>query len=145
MTYYDPSGYGILNFLCPKDEINEGVGEKDAEQGQSTPEGSGNNQVNTALTFEEALEQLEHSGLRPGQTVISRSRVMELVDGYDPIQAQSSVYTDFDGTRYLVEGHHTTVAATMLGRGSDFNMNAYTNQVPSAFGIHWIKKWFEFW
>ncbi len=69
---------------------------------------------------------------------------MEIVDSYDPIKVSSSVYTDATG-RYLVEGHHTTVATTMLGKGSGLNMNTPTKQVPSATNIHWTKKWYEFW
>ncbi len=96
------------------------------------------------LSFDEALNKLEHSSLKPGQTIISKKRVMELVNDYNPIKASSSVYTDATG-RYLVEGHHTTVAATILGKEASFNMNTFTNQPPSATNIHWTKKWFEFW
>ena len=96
------------------------------------------------VTFEEALKKLDKSGLRPGQTEISRSRVMQIVENYDPIKASSSVYTDATG-RYLVEGHHTTVANTILGRGSSANMNMVTPQVPSITNVYWTKKWYEFW
>lgn len=99
---------------------------------------------NTQLTFDEALKKLDKSGLRPGQTEISKSRVMEIVENYDPMKAQSSVYTDSTG-RYLVEGHHTTVANTMLGKGSGVNMNIPTQQMPSATNVYWTKKWYEFW
>ena len=98
----------------------------------------------TQLTFDEALKKLDKSGLRPGQTEISKSRVMEIVENYDPMKAQSSVYTDSTG-RYLVEGHHTTVANTMLGKGSGVNMNIPTQQIPSATNVYWTKKWYEFW
>ena len=101
--------------------------------------------INTSLnTFDEALKQLEKSGLKPGQTEISRSRVMQIVDNYDPLKAYSSVYTDATG-RYLVEGHHTTVATKMLGRDFAVNMNLPTSQPPSVFNVHWTKKWYEFW
>lgn len=96
------------------------------------------------LSLEEALIKLEKSSLKPGQTEISRSRVMQIVDSYDPIKASSSVYTDSTG-RYLVEGHHTTVANTILGKGSGLNMNTPTNQQPSAKNISWSKNWYEFW
>jgi hypothetical protein len=99
---------------------------------------------NTQLTFDEALKKLDKSGLRPGQTEISKSRVMEIVENYDPMKAQSSVYTDSTG-RYLVEGHHTTVANTMIGKGSGVNMNIPTQQMPSATNVYWTKKWYEFW
>ena len=99
---------------------------------------------NPRLSLDKALENLENSGLKPGQAVISKSRIMEIVEAYDPTRASSSVYTDSTG-RYLVEGHHTTVAATILGKGSSFNMNTPTNQLPSVTNIHWTKKWYEFW
>lgn len=82
--------------------------------------------------------------MKPGQTLISRQKVLEIVSSYDPVRASSSVYVDSTG-RYLVEGHHTTVATTMLGRESGFNMNTPTNQLPSAMNIHWKKSWYEFW
>lgn len=69
---------------------------------------------------------------------------MKIVESYDPIKANSSVYTDATG-RYLVEGHHTTVAITMLGRGSGLNMNTPTSQLPSAMNVHWTRKWYEVW
>lgn len=62
----------------------------------------------------------------------------------DPIRASSSVYTDSTG-KYLVKGYHTTVATTILGRGSGLNMNTPTNQLPSATNVHWSKKWYEIW
>jgi hypothetical protein len=109
--------------------------------GESTLE-SGNSSLTGNITFEEALQILEESGLRPGQTLISRSRVMEIVENYNPLKATSSVYSDATG-RYLVEGHHTTVATTILGKGSALNMNIPTNQMPSVKNIHWTKKWWE--
>lgn len=104
----------------------------------------GSKSVTTPLTFEQALDSLEKSGIKPGQTVISRSRVISIVESYDPVKASSSVYTDATG-RYLVEGHHTTVATTMPGRGTGMNMNIPTQQFPSATNVHWTKKWYEFW
>ena len=100
--------------------------------------------INTPLSFEEALNKLEQSGLKPGQTVISKSRVMEIVESYDPIKASSSVYKDSTG-RYLIEGHHTTVATTMLNKDSGMNMNTPTKQKPLVKDVHWTKKWYEFW
>ncbi|SHN05360.1 hypothetical protein SAMN02746066_04627 [Anaerosporobacter mobilis DSM 15930] len=90
------------------------------------------------------INKLEQSGLKPGQTVISKSRVSEIVDNYDPLKASSSIYRDSTG-RYIVEGHHTTVATTILGKGSGINMNMPTNQVPSATNVHWVKRWYELW
>ena len=91
-----------------------------------------------------ALKQLDSSGLRPGQTEISRSKIMELVNNFDPVKAQSSI-NSIGGTRYLVDGHHTTVASTILGKGTCMNMGAFTNQLPSATNIYWTKHWYEFW
>ena len=120
VMYEDPSGYVKV---C----------KKDGEAANSD-----------RISFDEALQQLEKSGLKPGQTVISKSRVMSIVENYDPIKANSSVYTDATG-RYLVEGHHTTVATVILGKSSGINMNTPTKQVPSAKNIHWTKKSYEFW
>ena len=90
-----------------------------------------------------ALEQLDASGLRPGQTEISRSRVMNLVNDFDSVKAQSSIYSN-GGVRYLVDGHHTTVASTILGKGTCVNMGTVTLQLPSATNIYWAKKWYQF-
>ena len=96
------------------------------------------------MTFEEAIEKLgKNLNFRPGQTVISKSRVMKIVENYDPLKASSSVYRDGNVT-YLVEGHHTTVATKMLGKTSSFNMNTPTAQSPSATNVYWTKKWYEF-
>lgn len=105
---------------------------------------STNTTTSPKITFNEALKQLNKSSLRPGQTEISRSRVMQIVDNYNPLKASSSVYTDSTG-RYLVEGHHTTVAAKILGKESSMNMNVSTPQMPSATNVYWTKKWYEFW
>ena len=46
----------------------------------------------------------------------------DIQNNYNPTKAYSSVYSD--GTnRYLVEGHHTTVAFKMLGKDNAINMN----------------------
>ena len=97
----------------------------------------------TKVSFNDALKILDKSGLRPGQTEISRKKVMQLIDIYDPLKAQSSVYSDATG-RYLVEGHHTTIATTMLGRKPGINMNSHTNDLPSVKDVYWTKKWYEF-
>jgi hypothetical protein len=88
-----------------------------------------------------ALQALNRSGLRPGQTEISRSRIMELVRNFDSGKATSSVFKSADG-RFLVEGHHTTVAGTILGR-SGANMGLRTMQAPSATNVFWTKNWWE--
>ena len=91
-----------------------------------------------------SLKQLESSGVKPGQTQISRSRIMEIVNNYDSTKAQSSIYND--GTSlYIVDGHHTTVATKILGRGTGANMGVPTQQVPSVTDVHWYKHWYEFW
>ena len=68
---------------------------------------------------------------------------MEIVDNFDSIKAQSSVYTE-NGTKYLVDGHHTTVASTILGKGTCVNMGQPTTGVPSATNVYWTKHWYEF-
>lgn len=65
-------------------------------------------------------------------------------NNYNPTKAYSSVYSD--GTnRYLVEGHHTTVAFKMLGKDNAINMNTATSDLPSATNVYWTKKWYQFW
>lgn len=91
-----------------------------------------------------ALSELDSKGIRPGQTQISRSRVMEIASNYDSSKAQSSIYND-GTTLYVVEGHHTIVASTMLGKGTGMNMGVPTQQIPSSKNIYWSKQWYEFW
>lgn len=86
--------------------------------------------------------------MRPGQTELHMSQLNKALDGiqnnYNPMKAYSSVYSD--GTnRYLVEGHHTTVAFKMLGKENAINMNTATNDIPSATNVYWTKKWYQFW
>ena len=90
-----------------------------------------------------ALKQLDSSGVRPGQTTISRSRVVELVDNFDSTKATSSIYSN-GSAHYLVDGHHTTVASTILGKGTCMNMGVSTTQLPSVTNVYWTKKWYEF-
>lgn len=104
----------------------------------------GRGNPNIRLTFDEALQQLDRSNLRPGQTEISRSRVMEIVENYNPLKAQSSVYKN-GNISYLVEGHHTTVASTMLGTGTSSYMRAPSMDSPLATNVFWTRKWYEFW
>jgi hypothetical protein len=97
------------------------------------------------MSFEKAIEELgKNLNLRPGQTVISKSKVMKIVNEYDSTKAQSSIYVK-ENIRYIVEGHHTTVATKMLGKGTGMNMNTKTFDVPSAMNVYWTKKWYEFW
>lgn len=98
--------------------------------------------IETKYSLNEALEKLNDTGVRPGQTEISEKRVWEIVNDYNSLKAQSSIYID-KGGHYIVDGHHTTVANTMLGRGTEINMNMYTQQPPSATDIYWSKKWYE--
>ena len=67
---------------------------------------------------------------------------MKIASEFDSTKASSSIYSN--GTRYIVDGHHTTVASTMLGKGTCVNMGVPTSQLPSATNIHWTKKWYEF-
>ena len=68
----------------------------------------------------------------------------DIQNNYNPTKAYSSVYSD--GTnRYLVGGHHTTVAFKMLGKDNAINMNTATSDLPSATNVYWTKKWYQFW
>ena len=115
--------------------------------GTSVDSVSGSN-TNTPLSLQQALEELDASGLRPGQTELHMSQLNSALDGiqnnYNPTKAYSSVYSD--GTnRYLVEGHHTTVAFKMLGKDNAINMNTATSDLPSVTNVYWTKKWYQFW
>lgn len=100
------------------------------------------------ISLKEALNELDASGLRPGQTELHTSQLNKVLkaiqNNYDPTKAYSSVYSD--GTnRYLVEGHHTTVAFKMLGKENAINMNVSTKDMPSTTKVYWTKKWYQFW
>lgn len=56
----------------------------------------------------------------------------------------SSVYSD-GKTRYVVDGHHTTVASEINGTGTGFNMGTPTEQQPSATNVYWWREWYEIW
>ena len=106
------------------------------------------NSKNTRLSLQQALKELDASGLRPGQTELHTSQLNKVLDeiqnNYNPTKAYSSVYSD--GTnRYLVEGHHTTVAFKMLGKENAINMNTATKDLPSSTNVYWTKKWYQFW
>ena len=65
-------------------------------------------------------------------------------NNYDRRYVYSSVY--FDGaSRYLIEGHHTTVAFKMLGKGTVLGMNLESKDPPLVMGLYWTKKWYQFW
>ena len=102
----------------------------------------------TPISLKQALENLDKSGVRPGQTEIHTSQlnnvITEIQNNYNPSKAYSSVYSD-GINRYLVEGHHTTLAFEMLGKESSINMNTVTSELPSATNIYWTKKWYQFW
>lgn len=107
-----------------------------------------NNEYDTPISLDDALKNLDKSGVRPGQTEIHTSQLENVINevkyNYDPTKAYSSVYSD--GTnRYIVEGHHTTVAFEMLGKGSAMNMNTPTIDLPSATNVYWSKEWYQFW
>lgn len=91
-----------------------------------------------------ALQKLEMTNLKPGQTQISAERVMEIARDFNSSKAQSSIYSD-GINRYVVEGHHTTVAAEMTGKGTTGNMGAVTNDPPAATDVCWWAEWYEFW
>lgn len=44
----------------------------------------------------------------------------------------------------LVEGHHTTVASTILNKGNCVNMGMICNDEPLVYNVYWTKKWYEF-
>lgn len=71
------------------------------------------------------------------------SKILSIIESFDPTKTESQVYTNATG-RYLIEGHHTTIAVTMLERNSGFNMNTPTNEPPEVWDYHWTKKWYEF-
>jgi RHS repeat-associated protein len=102
----------------------------------------------TPVSLRQALVNLDKSGVRPGQTEINTSQlnnvINEIQNNYNPSKAYSSVYSD-GINRYLVEGHHTTLAFEMLGKESSINMNIVTSDLPSATNIYWTKKWYQFW
>lgn len=98
---------------------------------------------NSNKAIDTALKTLDASGLRPGQTVVSSSKIMNIVENYDLIKAQSSINT-IGNTRYIVDGHHTTIANVIIGKGTGPNMGMSTSQMPSATDIYWRKSWYEF-
>jgi hypothetical protein len=68
---------------------------------------------------------------------------MELVDNFDTSKAISSIYRS-PGGRFLVEGHHTTIAATIL-RKSGPAMGQITKDAPAVLNVVWYKRPWEIW
>ena len=95
----------------------------------------------TLPTINEALKQLNNSGLRPGQSQISASGVMNYVNNPKLLQEAGKVFRN-GSQRFLVDGHHRMVAQTILGNGNFYTMP--TNTLPSATNIYWSKHWCEF-
>jgi len=115
-------------------------------QGFSSTAPSNSGLISTKYTLNEALQKLDNSGIRPGQDVLSRSQLNDVLEAisneYNPSKAYSSIYKDGVNS-YLVEGHHTTVAFEMLGKSSGPNMNIGTVDLPSNMNVHWSKKWYQ--
>ncbi len=113
-----------------------------------TGSAKGTNGFDTPVSLKQALAELDASGLRPGQTQLYMSQLNDVLDAvkyhYDPVKAKSSVFSD-GVERYVVNGHHTTVAFKMLNKSSSFNMNVATQEMPSTTKVYWTKKWYEFW
>ena len=93
--------------------------------------------------IKEAFKKLDKSGLRPGQTEVSKSKIMEIYKNYDPLKAKSSIHS-MGGKRYLVDGHHTTVANMMRGGKTSFNMGMYSPDATMVTNVYWSKKWYQF-
>lgn len=45
--------------------------------------------------------------------------------------------------KYIVDGHHTTVASQISHKGTCANMGLPTSQLPSVTNVYWYKKWYE--
>ena len=89
-----------------------------------------------------ALLELEKSGLRPGQTEIYQGKILRLVENFDSAQAHSIVYKSVSGTNYLVDGHHTSVASTIVQK-SGIGMGQRALLPPEARNVYWTKRWWE--
>jgi hypothetical protein len=135
-NYGSAMGYSILSILS---FIGAGKLFSKANTFSNT-----NNKSTFRIQLEEALKNLDKSGLRPGQTQISESRVQQIVENYNSFKANSSIYSD-GKTRYVVDGHHTTIASEINGTGTGFNMGTPTEQQPSATNVYWWREWYEIW
>ena len=104
--------------------------------------------------MKDALKILDKSGIKPGQSSISQSRVMEIFNSYDPMKAHTS-YTSINGSLYVSEGHHTLIANVMkYGRiCSGVNMGGIVSDPAILVGVtwstlkilpwDWTKKWIQ--
>ncbi len=152
-------GYGVIKAIAALGPAARGIGQFIATNvldkavkkipqkiGMFSNNSENNNQFNTKLTLMEALKELDDSGIRPGQDVLSRSQLNDVINkisnNYNPSIAYSSVNND-GANRYLVEGHHTTVAFKMLGKDTSPNMNIGTSKAPSTKDVYWTKKWYQ--
>ena len=91
----------------------------------------------------QALKQLDQSGLRPGQTEISQSGIMRYYNNPASIRGTGDVFRD-GVQRFLVDEHHRAVASTMRGGSSSFYYMP-TNLPPSAANVYWYKEWWQIW
>ena len=95
---------------------------------------------NTTSAINQALKQLNSSGLRPGQSQISASGVMNYVNNPKLLQGTGEVFRN-GSQRFLVDGHHRLVAQTILGKGNFYTMP--TGITPSVTNVYWSKHWWE--
>ena len=91
----------------------------------------------------QALKQLDQSGLRPGQTEISQSGIMRYYNNPASISRESGAVFRDGVQRFVVEGHHRTVANVMRGGTSFYHMP--TSDPPSATNVYWYKEWWQIW
>ena len=94
--------------------------------------------ANVSSQLKDALKILDKSGIKPGQSSISQSRVMEIFNSYDPMKAHTS-YTSINGSLYVSEGHHTLIANVMkYGRiCSGVNMGGIVSDPAILVGVTW--------
>lgn len=91
-------------------------------------------------TINQALKQLNKTGLRPWQTQISAKGVMNYVNNRKLLQGTGEIYRT-GAQRFLVDGHHRMVAQTILRNGNFYTIP--TNLMPSVTNIYWSKQWWE--
>ena len=93
-------------------------------------------QVDPRIT--DALEILDKTGIKPGQTQISQKAVLAKFNSYNPLTASSS-YTKINGTLYVSEGHHTMIANVMkYGKlKSGINMGQMVNDPGVVTNMLW--------
>ena len=90
------------------------------------------------LRITNALNVLDKTGIKPGQTGISQNRVMEIFNSYDSLKA-ISLYTRINGSLYVSEGHHTMIANVMkYGKlNSSINMGGIVNDPSVVTNMEW--------